>query len=350
MTGVGGPVGGAGGSARHLAEQARTLRGLLRAGALVLGAMLLISPFSGSGLREGLVIYGTGVALHVAHLVLLRSGRTRLVAISHCVLYLVWITAVLALRVGGLRAPAALVYPPLILMTGLVWSGRAAIGMALASSTAGGALVLLERWGHLPVRHESERPVQLWLVLTACVVITAVILRFALKIMRHSAGETLHSHERFADLVRAAPDAMFFATAEHVIEACNPAAEELAEQPAERLIGQRWDELIGVDDSQRLRLAQVISGAVQGRVEDRVEDRVELGFRRPDGTILPVEVRARRARRGGRSEVHLTIRDLRDRVKAEEEHQRLEGQLRQAQRLEAWDAWRGASLTTSTIC
>jgi signal transduction histidine kinase/CheY-like chemotaxis protein len=180
---------------RHLAEQERTLRGMLRAGALVLGALTLGSAIS-RGPSHALLVYGVGVALHLAHLAALRSGRTRLVAQSHCVTYLVWITAVLALTSGGMGAPAALVYPPIVLLSGLVWSGRAAVGMAIAVSACGAALVGLEQRGLLPAVRTPETPFGLWMILTACVVITAAILHFSLGIIRRSTEEAFKLEER----------------------------------------------------------------------------------------------------------------------------------------------------------
>jgi signal transduction histidine kinase/CheY-like chemotaxis protein len=182
-------------ASRHLAEQERTLRGMLRAGAVVLGVLMLATA-TRLGVVHAVLVYGVGVALHLAHLAALRSGRTRLVAQSHCVTYLVWITAVMALDGGGLRAPAALVYPPIVLLSGLVWSGRAAFGMAVAASACGGALVLLEREGLLPLTGSTLTPFALWMVLTACVVITAAILRFSLDIIHRSNEDALRLEER----------------------------------------------------------------------------------------------------------------------------------------------------------
>jgi signal transduction histidine kinase/ActR/RegA family two-component response regulator len=115
------------------------------------------------------------------------------------VTYLVWITLILALHEGGLRAPAAFVYPPLILMTGLVWSGRAAIGMALAVSASSAALVWLEGQGVLPRAYAPTTLVGLWLLQTACVVITAVILNYALRIIKRSTIETLRQESLRAE-------------------------------------------------------------------------------------------------------------------------------------------------------
>jgi signal transduction histidine kinase/CheY-like chemotaxis protein len=191
-------AGAAAAAKRRETEQARTLRGVLRAGALVLGAMIVALSVFGAGPEEALLVYGTGVALHLGHLLALRIGRTRPVAISFCLLYLVWITWILGFRTGGLRAPAALVYPPIVMLAGLVWSGPAAIGLAVASSACGLLLVVLERRGLLPPSQQVATPFTLWMVLTACVVITGVILRFALNIILRSTDDALASQARFA--------------------------------------------------------------------------------------------------------------------------------------------------------
>src|SRR4051794_29394245 len=121
-------------------EHERTLRGILKVGAIVLSVLLFASLFGALGFRRGFLQYGTGVVLHVGHLYWLRYGNPRWVAISHCLTYFVWVTLILAFGVGGLGAPAALVYPPLIVMAALVWSGRGALAMAALVSAAGGLL------------------------------------------------------------------------------------------------------------------------------------------------------------------------------------------------------------------
>jgi signal transduction histidine kinase/CheY-like chemotaxis protein len=181
--------------ARQLAEQERTLRGMLRAGAFVLAAVTVWAIVA-EGPARALGVYGVGVALHLVHLAALGSARTRLVAQSFCITYLVWITAILALSGGGLGAPAALVYPPIVLLAGLVWSGRAAMGMAVAASACGAALVVLQRRGLLPPMREPTTPVAMWVVLTACVIITAAILRFSLGIIQRSTDEAFKLEER----------------------------------------------------------------------------------------------------------------------------------------------------------
>jgi PAS domain S-box-containing protein len=319
-------------AARQLDNQTRVLRGFLRVGAIVLAAMTLLAALVNRSAADASA-YAIGALLHVGHLLALRTGQTRRVAASHCVSYVAWITAVLALRTGGLSAPAALVYPPIVLVAGIAWSGRAAMAMAIATSACGAALVLLQDRGLLPPPPGGAvPPFQLWLVLAACVIVTAAFLRYTLSIVRRSMVDALRNEERFADMVRAAPDAMFFTTADRVMRMCNPAASELTGRPCTALCGRRLDELVAGGDAEIARLAAHIADAAEGRVGEPVK----LSLRLPGGgDPVPVELRARRAVHAGQVEVHVTARDLRAEVRAERERRRLEEQLGQAQRLEA---------------
>src|SRR5262249_45564227 len=113
-----------------LDDRERTLAGILKVGAVISGVMLVTTPFSRTGLLNGVLLYGPGVILHLAHLYWLRRGPVQVVAVSHCLSYFVWVTMVLAFWVGGLGAQAAVVYPPLIVMAALAWSSEGALGLA----------------------------------------------------------------------------------------------------------------------------------------------------------------------------------------------------------------------------
>src|SRR5262245_1377379 len=183
-----------------LRQRVRTLDGILRVGAGVLAAILLVSLVTERSWVPVLV-YGPGIALHLAHLWWLRRGVFRTVAISHCLTYFAWVTTILVFRVGGLGPQAAMVYPPLVLMAGLVWSRRAAVGMALLVSAAGFLLAALEKSGVLPAPQRSS-PWQLWLVMSGCVVVTAALIRFALGIIVRAAEERRMLEERLRDAQR----------------------------------------------------------------------------------------------------------------------------------------------------
>ncbi|HTM45471.1 MAG TPA: ATP-binding protein [Polyangiaceae bacterium] len=306
-------------------QQAATLRGVLIAGAVAIASVGLVSLMLKVDPTLTLWTYGTGLLLHLAHLGWLQSGNVKRVAVSHCISYMLWVSLVLALRYGGLRSPAALVYPPLILVAGLVWSGRAALGMAILTSGIGGLLVLLEKEGVLVASLERVTPERLWLLLTACVFITAVVLRYALNIIHRSVAATLLSDRRYAELVESAPDAMLFCDRDGTIRACNAAASELWGCESSWLLGQRIRNLLANPaDAPRVLRAQAATPAL------------ELDIRNLMLEVIPVEVRVRPAStQEDEPAVHLTVRDIRERRASAQERDRLENQLRQAQRLEA---------------
>jgi signal transduction histidine kinase len=184
-------------AARH-DERIRTLEGVLLVGAIVLAAMLVLMPLAGASFGASLVVYGSGLVLHVAHLLWVRHAPSRKVAISHCLTYFAYVTTLLATEVGGMRAPAALVYPPLIVMAGLVWSGRAALGMALLVAGAGALLAALETAQRLPHGMPEATPWRMWLLLTACVTVTAALMRFALSAIARAHAHRIAEERRFA--------------------------------------------------------------------------------------------------------------------------------------------------------
>jgi two-component system cell cycle sensor histidine kinase/response regulator CckA len=109
---------------------------------------------------------------------------------------------------GGIRGPVGFVYPPLVLVAGLMWSSQAAIGFAIACALAGLALAYLER-GH--VWHGEIVSVErLWSVMAAVLFITAITLHVALSTLRRARAEAfalqarLDRAERFEALGRLA--------------------------------------------------------------------------------------------------------------------------------------------------
>ena len=306
----------------------RTLRGILQVGAAVLSIMVLTSPLTALGLSGGLIQYGPGVVLHLLHLAWLRRAPVRVVAISHCLTYFVWVTLILALSTGGMTAPAAFVYPPLVVMAGLVWSGAAALGMALLTASAGLLLAVLQTRGFLSPSQVPVTPFRLWAVMTACVAVTAALMRFALDVIERSNVERLKNAARFADLVRAAPDAMVFVSRDFIVRAGNPALERLLGRGLSDVVGQRLDSLGLFNADAQAQLEARMTYTLQ----DAKPRMLELTAKTLNGQEVPIEISIHRA--GGerrRFRIHLNLRDITERVQST----RLQEQLRQGQRLES---------------
>jgi PAS domain S-box-containing protein len=153
------------------------------------------------------------------------------------------------------------------------------------------------------------------------------VLRYALWIIQRAIDATLQSDERYAELVESAPDAMLFCDIHGKVRACNFAAGKLWGQDKNKLLGQNMKDLFA-DPEAAGRLSSVRSKATTPALEVEIKT--------GDGAAVPVELRVRSAPTGdGEPGVHLTVRDIRERHAAVQQRDRLEGQLRQAQRLEA---------------
>jgi signal transduction histidine kinase/CheY-like chemotaxis protein len=172
------------------AEQGYIAYAILRAGAVAVALLLLSSPFAPGDRPRAAANYAALLVIHVVHLALLRRGRVQPAVRSFCLCYFGVVSATL-LQFGGMRAPAAFVYPPLVLVAGLMWSSAAAIGFALACAATSLLMIFLERenWLIGPARAASVE--QIWTVTAAVLFMTAVILHVALGALRRAKNEAL---------------------------------------------------------------------------------------------------------------------------------------------------------------
>jgi signal transduction histidine kinase len=180
------------------AERARTLRTLLVAGmgVLALGAMSSLfreGPWSEAGFPYVAMLIGHAIVLAV-----LRAGRLRLAVAIHVALYLAVVGTVMVLY-GGIRSPAGFVLPPIVLLAGLTWSGRAALATAVAAALLTVGLVVLEQQGRLPPA-TSPPPALLAVVIVATLLITGAILAVALRTIGEARGQAAE-HERVRRLL-----------------------------------------------------------------------------------------------------------------------------------------------------
>jgi signal transduction histidine kinase len=185
------------GSVEHadsVAERMRTMRTLLVAGMCVLSLAAVLALLRG-GPNVGSVAfpYVAMLAEHAIAYGLTRKGHLRLAVVVHVTLYL-GIVALVMFRFGGIRSPAGFVLPPIVLLAGLTWNGRAALVTAGAAALLTLTLVVLERRGLLPPATGPDA-VRLGLVIAATLLITGAILAAALRIIETAKSRALE-HER----------------------------------------------------------------------------------------------------------------------------------------------------------
>jgi signal transduction histidine kinase len=103
------------------------------------------------------------------------------------------IVGVVMYRFGGIRSPAGFVLPPIVLLAGLTWNGRAAVVTASAAAAMTFTLLILERRGALPPAAQPE-PDRLAFVIAATLLITGAILAVALRTLE-AARDQAAKHE-----------------------------------------------------------------------------------------------------------------------------------------------------------
>jgi PAS domain S-box-containing protein len=141
------------------------------------------------------------------------------------------------------------------------------------------------------------------------------------------------SEARKAAILESALDAIITVDPDGRILEFNPAAEKLFDYPRATVIGERMAELI-VPDVSRAAYGEGMSACGAGEGSS-VGKRIELSLRRADGSLVPVELVVSRIRVEGPPLFTCYIRDLTERLQAEEALRRTEEQFQQAQKMEA---------------
>jgi len=189
--------------ADSLKERTRTLRTLLVAGGALMAVGALLNIARHGDAWTTVFPYASMLALHLLAYAVSKTGHLRLAITTFVTVYLL-IVAVVMFRYGGMRSPAGFVLPPIVLLAGLTWSGRAALVTAVAAALLTLVLLLLEQSGVLPQRAGPD-PVRLGFVIAATLVITGAILAVALRTIERAKKDALehmsarvHLEERLA--------------------------------------------------------------------------------------------------------------------------------------------------------
>jgi signal transduction histidine kinase/CheY-like chemotaxis protein len=170
-------------------RQARLLYRLLQ-------AMVLLTVVGvGGGLldprndiRVTLLLYSTIFAWFALVGAIVRRGRVTLAAWLLGLFF--WaLIAFVTLAFGGLQGQNASVFAVCTLLLGSVVGGRAAIGMALASSAWCVFVVYLELHGLLPWKLGTYSPINAWTAVTITVLLTSVLLHESLNSLKRVHAE-----------------------------------------------------------------------------------------------------------------------------------------------------------------
>ncbi len=168
---------------------------------LGMGAVLyiLIAPIFSISIRASLLlVVASAVIFLIVLFILTRRGHLRLA--STLLIAGLWITQTIAVYIdGGVSSPTFVSYILIIIITSVLFGGRAGLLVALMSTAAGAGLILAEARGLLPSPFRST--VAGWAIHSMLFVLTGILLalfnrdlKSALKNARHSA-DTIRANE-----------------------------------------------------------------------------------------------------------------------------------------------------------
>ncbi|MGE5569708.1 MAG: ATP-binding protein [Rhodospirillales bacterium] len=316
----------------------QTLRGMVASALTMVLALLAIAvPFLSTARLIATILSLAELIIGISAILLVRLGRARLATWifltgSWCV-----ITAVTFLS-GGLRGVGPVAYLGMTVIAGCFLGQRVALAVAGFSMAVTLAFAVLEKRGDPLPHYLLSNPFASWMLLWFSVAITVVpmnqmlrrlnkSLRFSrrrIEDLRRTQEALREGEEKYRELFEMVSDALFLIDNQdgRLLEV-NPSAAAMYGYPREELLGMKNTDFSAEPDSTR-------AATLAGRTFVPVR-----WHRKKDGTVFPVEITARHFNRQGRP-VHIAaIRDITDRLRAEEEHSRIEEQLRQSQRLES---------------
>ena len=214
---------------------------------------LIIAVAIPSTLFRWLLLIGFMMGAGLILMILNNRGHVRLA--SYLLILAVWAAATaMALTGGGTRSNAMALYLVVVLIAGLLQSGRAGIAIAAFCSLTGLFLVYIEHQEWLPPTHITHTSLTLWLAFTAYMAIVIVLqylashaIRDALKKSRQElrsrqeADRALReSEERYRTVVSSTDTGIILQEKSGAILSWNPAAEKMFGISAGSAIGQTW--------------------------------------------------------------------------------------------------------------
>lgn len=261
------------------------------------------------------------VACWIAAIVALR-GRARLgVSLT---LTAVWIEVHAGFVVApSFPAPGLLVTPVLVMASGLLLGQRTALLVALASTAATTPAYLLGLDQSLLTFSRGD---VYWLTVHATVTFAAWgLIAISLATLQRMVRAVRHKEAELSDMIEFAPDGIVVVGADDRVRSVNPAAERLLGLAAPTCLGQDITTLLSTAGGIASAPAETL--AVPGADTTRA-----YTFTRASDAPIYVDIAWRTI---GRDRRQLMLRDVIERVRAEQARRDAESQLAHTQRLEA---------------
>lgn len=268
-------------------------------------------------------VVGCGLIALALH----RMGRAR--AAGLMVIGPVWLEQhyTLATMPQQVWAAPAAVLPLLVLLTGLWMGARPARWLGAITILSVPATIVVSGALRLGKGLFGTETVPLLVAMTLAIGVTLLLLSFVLQMM----GKVLRTSEtdklRLRELLDDTPDAILALDSEQRVEQANPAAARLLGLSLAGLVGAPLD---------ALRLAPSDSSWAKALIELRtLGSSLELTLGEGEGEVVVEAVARSRTRPDGSQGALLVLRDITKRSLAERQARGLQGQLQQAQKMEA---------------
>jgi len=292
---------------------------VLGPGGILLLLFAVLQPFlTDGGLILGVFYAAMAMALLIA-VVLVNRGKTRLAG-PVTVAFLWVILTVMASLNEGVRSPTVVGYPVLVAAAAYYWNSRAAMRVVLASVLAMLGMALAQMYGVLPDVLPSVTPLRAWGGVTVATLMSGVIMRATSTNIQKALGVAEASERKFRDLIQSAPDGMAVLDGEGRIVEVNRRMVSLFRATRAELLDVRGDTLIP---------------GLAGILRSRPEGLPRAGAKRTDGSGFPAQVSFNSVVFDGGEATVLTVRDISDEVRLEDERSQVEARLRDAQKMEA---------------
>jgi PAS domain S-box-containing protein len=240
---------------------------------------------------------------------------------------------------GGISAPGAATLLVLIVMSAMALEWPPTVVWTALSIAALSGFVLAELQGWLPTVVERRPPPELGFIYLIHLLATVFLVSYSAGAFRGVLGSLgqrsmalADSEERYARLVEQLPDVVVALDADGIVVECSPAIEALYGYRPDEIIGRAFRDLGVIPENwldQNLDRFRALLDADRSQLEQ-----TQVIHR--DGSVRWAEANYRVVRReDGSVRVYLVIRDIQERVEADERRAALEGQLVEARRLEA---------------
>jgi two-component system cell cycle sensor histidine kinase/response regulator CckA len=310
---------------------------ILRRSIQILAILVMIN--SASGVVGGSPPAAQSIYLGILAFLLLgafalKRGYVKQVGIGLVVTSFTAVSAAVALF-GGLRSGNALnSFLVVIVLTGLVWSMRAAVGIAILAALVTFVIGLAQSADVLPTLQpiEDQSLLSLWTGFALNIILTAGILHVAMGRLQRTANIARRSEERLSAVVAGTPDGIVTVDESLCILSANPTARRLAGSGSQEIVGRPFIDSLGIEGEDASGLTRHLSSAM-GAAATAARVEMTIGT---DRDATPVElILSPFEAEDGSPAVLIMIHDLTERRHAEQERALLMTRLRSSEKMEA---------------